>query len=83
VVETGDVDQVFERPRHPYTAALLAALPEHNRGERRLQALAGIVPGAHDRPTGCLLAPRCGHVQSDCHQARPLLESGVRCFFPL
>ncbi len=82
VVETGDVDQVFERPRHPYTAALLAALPEHNRGARRLQALAGIVPGAHDRPTGCLLAPRCGRVQPDCHQARPLLESGVRCFFP-
>jgi dipeptide transport system ATP-binding protein len=83
VVETGAVDSVFERPRHPYTAALLAALPEHNRGRQRLQALPGIVPGAHDRPSGCLLAPRCGRVQADCHQVRPPLESGVRCFFPL
>ncbi len=83
VVETGAVDRVFEQPRHPYTTALLAALPEHNRGARRLQALAGIVPGALDRPTGCLLAPRCAYVQPACQQARPPLVDGVRCLFPL
>jgi len=83
VVETGEVDAVFDSPRHPYTAALLAALPENNRGTRRLQALAGIVPGAHDRPAGCLFAPRCSRVQADCQTARPPLQAGVRCFHAL
>ncbi len=83
VVETGTVDTLFDQPRHPYTAALLAALPEHNRGARRLHALPGIVPGQYDRPTGCLLAPRCAQVQDRCCAARPPLADGVRCFFPL
>jgi dipeptide transport system ATP-binding protein len=83
VVETGAVQSVFEQPRHPYTAALLAALPEHNQGARRLQALGGIVPGAYDRPNGCLLAPRCGRVRPQCEQTRPPLQQGVRCYFPL
>ncbi len=87
VVETATVDTLFDSPRHPYTAALLAALPEHNRGARRLAALPGIVPGRHDRPAGCLLAPRCGQVQPRCVHERPALqgagEAAVRCFFPL
>ena len=83
VVESGLVDQLFERPRHPYTEALLAALPEHNQGARRLSALPGIVPGRHDRPAGCLFAPRCQYVQDDCRDQRPALESGVRCFHPV
>ncbi len=91
VVETGPVDTLFERPRHPYTAALLAALPEHNRGARRLAALPGIVPGRRDRPAGCLLAPRCAQAQARCLQQRPALQGdgapgtagAVRCFFPL
>ncbi len=81
----------FSQPRHPYTAALLAALPEHNQGARRLAALPGIVPGRRDRPAGCLLAPRCAHVQPRCVHERPALqgrgcdgsETAVRCFFPL
>ena len=88
VVETAPVDTLFSQPRHPYTAALLAALPEHNQGAHRLAALPGIVPGRHDRPVGCLLAPRCAHVQARCKAERPALhppgaESAVRCFFPL
>jgi dipeptide transport system ATP-binding protein len=83
VVETGPVPGLFDHPRHPYTAALLAALPEHNKGQPRLQALGGIVPGAHDRPSGCLLAPRCSRVQARCHAERPALHHGVRCHFPL
>ena len=59
VVETATVPTIFEAPRHPYTEALLAALPEHNIGRRRLRAVGGTVPGAFDRPTGCLFAPRC------------------------
>jgi len=82
VVETGPVPDLFELPRHPYTQALLAAIPEHSRGAARLAALPGIVPGAQDRPAGCLLSPRCPRVQPRCVAGRPLLEQGVRCFFP-
>ena len=83
VVEEAEVDQLFDAPRHPYTAALLAAIPEHNRGAARLRALPGIVPGRFDRPAGCLLAPRCALAQARCHAERPPLVDGVRCFFPL
>ena len=88
VVESAATDTLFEHPRHPYTHALLAALPEHNKGARRLSSLPGIVPGRHDRPAGCLLAPRCAFVQPRCRAERPhLIDSGlgthVRCFFPV
>ncbi len=55
VVEEAAVPRIFEAPSHPYTEALLAALPERNVGRRRLQSLGGVVPGAFDRPGGCLL----------------------------
>ncbi|HEX7441496.1 MAG TPA: ABC transporter ATP-binding protein, partial [Caldimonas sp.] len=87
VVETALVPGIFSAPQHPYTEALLAALPEHNIGRRRLHSMAGVVPGAYDRPGGCLLAPRCPYVQPRCEAERPaLFEVGagqVRCFFPL
>jgi dipeptide transport system ATP-binding protein len=87
VVETAEVPALFDAPRHPYTEALLAALPEHNIGRRRLHAMEGVVPGAFDRPAGCLLAPRCPHVQPRCRAERPALEGAAaaqaRCFFPL
>ncbi|MEO7057241.1 MAG: oligopeptide/dipeptide ABC transporter ATP-binding protein [Caldimonas sp.] len=87
VVETAAVPGIFEQPRHPYTEALLAALPERNAGRRRLQSLPGVVPGALDRPQGCLLSPRCPYVQPRCRAERPALfelgDARARCFFPL
>ena len=87
LVETAPVPQVFEAPRHPYTEALLSALPEHNIGKRRLNSMGGVVPGAYDRPAGCLLAPRCPYVQPRCRSEQPPLvgEPGAqaRCFYPL
>jgi dipeptide transport system ATP-binding protein len=87
VVETARVPDIFEAPRHPYTEALLSALPEHNIGQRRLRSMSGMVPGAFDRPGGCLLAPRCAHVQPRCRDERPTLDGDIgaqaRCFFPL
>jgi dipeptide transport system ATP-binding protein len=87
LVETAHVPQVFDAPRHPYTEALLSALPEHNIGKRRLSSMSGVVPGAYDRPAGCLLAPRCPYVQPRCRGEQPPLvgEPGAqaRCFYPL
>jgi len=87
VMEQGTADELFERPRHPYTEALLAALPEAQPAgparARRLAALPGIVPGRYDRPRGCLFAPRCHYVQPRCRAERPALAQGVRCFYPL
>ena len=87
VVETGAVPQIFEAPRHPYTQALLAALPEPNRDRARLKAIPGVIPGAHDRPVACLLHPRCDYAVARCRVERPMLAgpSGrqARCHFPL
>ncbi|MDY7576047.1 oligopeptide/dipeptide ABC transporter ATP-binding protein [Actimicrobium sp. CCI2.3] len=87
VVETGSVPAIFNAPRHPYTQALLAALPEHNVGRARLQTIPGVVPGQYDRSEGCLLSPRCAYANALCHTQRPALtgpaEAQVRCHFPL
>jgi dipeptide transport system ATP-binding protein len=87
VMETGAVPAIFESPRHPYTRALLEALPEHNLDRTRLRTIRGVVPGAFDRPTGCLLAPRCEFAQARCFDERPALTGtearAVRCHFPL
>ena len=86
-VEIGQVPALFYAPTHPYTEALLKAIPEHSAGEERLAALPGIVPGQYDRPQGCLLSPRCPYVQDHCRAVRPALEpherGAVRCFYPL
>ncbi|TFW06120.1 ATP-binding cassette domain-containing protein [Oxalobacteraceae bacterium OM1] len=87
VVETGTVPEIFNTPRNPYTQALLAALPEHNIGRDRLQTIPGVVPGAYDRPTGCLLNPRCPYAVERCRAERPGLNPVAggtsRCHFPL
>jgi dipeptide transport system ATP-binding protein len=86
-VEVGQVPGLFEVPAHPYSEALLAAIPEHSMGADRLATLPGIVPGRYDRPSGCLLSPRCPYVQENCRQQRPGLDpkahSLARCFYPL
>ncbi len=87
VVEEGAIPEIFRTPKHPYTAALLAALPEHNHGAEKLNALPGVVPGQYDRPTGCLLSPRCPFVFDRCHEQRPAISDVqqrlVRCHTPL
>ena len=87
-VEEQPVDALFSWPRHPYTAALLEALPERSIGRRRLATIPGVVPGIDDRPSGCLFNPRCRFATDLCRAERPTLEPDsagrlVRCYYPL
>ncbi len=87
VVEQRGVKELFSTPRHPYTAALLEALPERSRGRDRLPTISGVVPGPFDRPGGCLFNPRCQCVQDRCRRETPGVvvdDNGTtRCFSPL
>ena len=74
VIEVQQVPALFDTPHHPYTEALLSAIPEHNRGVRRLRTLPGVVPGRDDRPAGCLLSPRCPYADDRCRAVQPALE---------
>ena len=81
-VEEQPVKGLFADPHHPYTAALLAALPERAAG-RRLPSIPGVVPGQFDRPKGCLFAPRCQWATKLCHNAVPMRVAGTLCHYPL
>ncbi|SEE13339.1 dipeptide transport system ATP-binding protein [Rhizobiales bacterium GAS191] len=86
-VEKQTTRDLFREPRHPYTAALLAALPERAAGKQELPAIPGMVPGQFDRPQGCLFSPRCHFVFERCRVERPKpagSELGeARCHTPL
>lgn len=82
VVELQDADRLFDAPQHPYTQALLQAMPERSSGQARLHTIAGMVPGMLDRPSGCLFAPRCDRAQAVCSKPAPLRRTShaqVRC----
>ena len=85
-VEEQPVIDLFADPHHPYTAGLLASLPERAGDERRLPSIPGVVPGQFDRPTGCLFAPRCSYADEACNRAphRQNAEFGnALCNYPL
>ena len=69
-VETNTAEALFADRHHPYTEALLAALPERAKA-RRLPAIPGVVPGQFDRPPGCVFEPRCGFAFDLCRDAAP------------
>ena len=87
VVEEGRAEEIFKSPLHPYTQALLKALPEFAEGKSRLQSLLGVVPGKYDRPQGCLLNPRCPYATEKCRSVEPALvqinSRQVKCHTPL
>jgi dipeptide transport system ATP-binding protein len=85
-VEEQGVKELFGDPHHPYTAALLASLPERAVG-RQLPSIGGVVPGLYDRPNGCLFSPRCHFATSLCTGQMPPQqgpEAGFAlCHYPL
>jgi dipeptide transport system ATP-binding protein len=81
-VEEQAVADLFRDPHHPYTAALLSALPERATG-RRLPSIPGVVPGQFDRPKGCLFAPRCGLATELCRTTQPPRIHGALCHYAL
>ena len=81
VVEEAATTDLFATPKHPYTAALLDALPElaQQRGDRRLVAIKGQPPDLGDLPSGCPFAPRCAHVRPACSEvSMELMPAGDR-----
>lgn len=90
IVESGSVDEVFADPRHPYTRALLDAVPVIDpRRRRQSPPLDGEVPSPLNRLPGCAFAPRCGWAVNECRSSEPALceeKPGRRayaCFRPL
>src|SRR4051812_48134989 len=87
MMEERDAASLFEAPQHPYTAALLAALPERSVGDHRLATIPGVVPGLFDRPRGCLFGPRCAYATEHSREVRPELRpwqgGRIRCHHPL
>jgi oligopeptide/dipeptide ABC transporter ATP-binding protein len=76
MVETGQTDALFADPRHPYTRALLSAIPLPTPEKRPARALlAGDPPSPISPPTGCHLHPRCAHATQLCNAERPTLQA--------
>ena len=79
-VEEAPVDELFERPAHPYTRGLLGSIPSLDlvgrvpRGRSRLNEIKGMVPSLFNLPKGCSFAPRCAMATDHCHAVAPKLE---------
>ncbi|MGS1007056.1 ABC transporter ATP-binding protein [Achromobacter anxifer] len=87
IVETGTREAIFERPAHPYTRALLAAVPSARQGERKpVEVLKGEIPSPLSPPSGCAFRTRCPMAQPRCAEEAPqprliAPEQQVACHF--
>ena len=85
-VEEQSVKGLFAKPHHPYTAALLSALPERAQS-KILPSIPGTVPGQFDRPKGCLFSPRCKLATDLCRTTKPPRANAelahALCHYPL
>jgi peptide/nickel transport system ATP-binding protein len=90
ICEVGDPDQVYARPAHPYTAALLASIPMPNPAVRPSEqdVLPGELPSPVDPPSGCRFRTRCPRATEECARVEPQMrqvgpEQFVACHHPL
>ncbi len=87
-VEVAEQEDLYERPQHPYTQALIAAVPEPDPAQRTRRIVPrGDIPSPIDPPQGCAFHPRCPKVAERCRSEPPLLAPSaigglVRCHFP-
>ena len=86
IVEQAPRGDLFRRPRHPYTQALLSAAPSlarrKSQGYTRDAKLKGDPPSPINPPAGCAFAERCPRAQAKCKAERPELQDGVACWYP-
>ena len=87
IVETAPVRELFHRPAHWYTAALIGGMPKLGKKIERLISIPGAPPRLDSMPTGCRFAPRCPNAKAQCREATPpttQVNSGhtVQCWFP-
>lgn len=88
VLEDTDCESLFEHARHPYSAALLACIPQVSTSRpTAISAIPGQVPSSSDLPPGCHFAPRCSRAERQCELSIPVFDSdhgsAVACFRPL
>ncbi len=76
IIERGPVQEVFDRPRHPYTLGLFASLPRIDQRKSRLEAIEGSVPAATRFPEGCRFRERCRWAVAECAKEPPLVTIG-------
>jgi peptide/nickel transport system ATP-binding protein len=79
LVEIGETDALFARPRHPYTRMLLDAVPDLSMSGRARMAIGGEPPNPIDPPLGCPFHPRCPQAIAICKTERPLFRDKVAC----
>jgi peptide/nickel transport system ATP-binding protein len=87
VVESGPVDQVLDRPLHPYTAGLIGSVPSRNRRGMPLNQIPGMTPSPLNLPAGCAFWARCPNAADGCQLPPPMAEilpgRMARCIRPL
>ncbi|NHF71782.1 ABC transporter ATP-binding protein [Paracoccus xiamenensis] len=77
IVETGSVDDIFDRPAHPYTQGLIRSTPRLDEPEDRLTAIEGTPPGLLHPPEGCAFRTRCPIARDDCRAPQALRPFGA------
>ena len=84
VLETGPMEDVLERPQHPYTRELLKSVPRYDRPDQKLHLIEGSIPNPTNLPTGCRFADRCPDVHEQCWVEHPPMynvgEQSAACY---